>query len=296
MRSFRTMTPDAIGLNLLAIVVLGVIAFATIFPFFILVINSFASEHAIINFGYAVVPKEFSLSAYELVFLNPAKILRAYGITLFITVVGTGASLFLSAMAAYTLSRKDVKYRNVLAFFLYFTTLFSGGLAPTYIVITTILHLKNSILILLLSPMFSVLYILILRNFFLNSIPTSIIESAKIDGAGDFTIFLRIVLQLMTPALASIGLFTALAYWNDWWTAMLYVERTSLQPLQYVLYQILSSVTLAANIVNNVATLNMPKETLKLAMTVISIGPIILAYPFAQRYFVKGITLGAIKG
>ena len=145
-------------------------------------------------------------------------------------------------------------------------------------------------------PLFNVLYIMILRNYFQNSIPSSLAESAKIDGAGDFTIFLRIIFPLATPALASIGLFTALAYWNDWWTAMLYVEKQSLLPLQYVLYQILSSVTLAANIVNNVATLNMPKETLKLAMTVVSIGPIVLAYPFVQRFFIKGITLGAVKG
>lgn len=199
-------------------------------------------------------------------------------------------------MAAYSLSRKDLRYRNVVAFILYFTTLFSGGLAPTYIVVTTILHLKNTLAILVLGPLFSVFYILILRNFFMHSIPASLSEAAKIDGAGDFTVFIRVILPLATPALASIGLFTALGYWNDWWTAMLYVERPSLYPLQYLLYRILSSVTLAANIVNNVATLNLPKESLKLAMTVISIGPIVFAYPFVQRFFVKGITLGAVKG
>jgi len=159
-----------------------------------------------------------------------------------------------------------------------------------------VFHLKNTLAVLVLGPMFNVLNILILRNYFMNSVPGSLVESARMDGAGDFTIFLRIILPLTTPVLASIGLFTALFYWNDWWTAMLYVERERLFPLQYVLYQILSSVTVAANIVNNVATLNMPKETLKLAMTVVSIGPIILAYPFVQRYFVKGITLGAVKG
>lgn len=296
MRSSRTATPDKLVLNALTWLVLGGTAAVAFFPFLVLLINSFASEHVIIKFGYSLFPRELSLDAYQLVLLNPQKILRAYGVTLFITVVGTGASLFLSSMAAYALSRRDLRYRNVLSFLLYFTTLFSGGLAPTYIIITTILHLKNSLLVLLLVPMFNVLYIIILRNYFQNSVPASLAESAKIDGAGDFAIFIRIVFPLTTPALASIGLFTVLAYWNDWWTAMLYVERPSLFPLQYVLYQILSSVTLAANIVNNVATLNMPKETLKLAMTVISIGPIVLAYPFVQRFFVKGITLGAIKG
>lgn len=295
MPSFRT-SPDKLLLTLIAYVVLGCIALITVFPFLVLVVNSFASEHAIINYGYSLVPRELSVSAYELVFLNPQKILQAYGVTLFITGFGTAASLFLSSMAAYSLSRKDLRYRNKLAFFIYFTTLFNGGLAPTYIVITTVLHLKNTLAVLILGPMFSVFYILILRNFFMHSIPASLSEAAKIDGAGDFTIFLKIVLPLTAPALASIGLFTALAYWNDWWTAMLYVERQSLMPLQYVLYKILSSVTMAANIVNNVATLNLPKESLKLAMTVISIGPIVLAYPFVQRFFIKGITLGSVKG
>jgi putative aldouronate transport system permease protein len=291
----RVIRADRALLDGLAYVVLGLIALVTIFPFFVLVVNSFASEHFIINSGYSLFPRELSVSAYALVFLNPAKILRAYEVTLFITVFGTAVSLFLSSMAAYALSRKDLRYRNGMAFFLYFTTLFSGGLAPTYIVVTTILHLKNTLTVLVLGPLFSVFYILILRNFFMHSIPASLSEAAKIDGAGDFSVFLRIVLPLTTPALASIGLFTALAYWNDWWTAMLYVERQNLYPLQYVLYRILSSVTMAANLVNNVATVNMPKESLKLAMTVISIGPIVFAYPFVQRFFIKGITLGAVK-
>ncbi|HUZ17283.1 MAG TPA: carbohydrate ABC transporter permease [Spirochaetia bacterium] len=287
---------DRVALNLIAYVVVGGIAVATFLPFLILLINSFASEHFIINHGYSFFPNELSLSAYELVFTNPQRILRAYEITLFITVFGTAGSLFLSAMAAYAMSRKDLRYRNAIAFFVYFTTLFNGGLAPTFIIITRTLHLQNTIGVLLLGPMFNVLYLIILRNFFMNSIPASLSESAKIDGAGDFTIFVRIVLPLTTSALASIGLFTALAYWNDWWTAMLYIERSDLYPLQYVLYRILSSATMAANIVNNVATLNLPKETLKLAMTVISIGPIFLAYGFVQRFFIKGITIGAIKG
>jgi putative aldouronate transport system permease protein len=287
---------DRAALGVISYTLVGGIALVAVFPFMVLLINSFTSEHFLINHGYSLFPREFSLEAYGLVFQNPQKIGRAYAVTLLVTAVGTCASLLFSSMAAYTLSRREVRLRGQLAFFLYFTTLFSGGLAPTYIIITTVFHLKNTLAVLILGPMFNVLHILILRNFFMNSVPASLIESAKIDGAGDFTVYLRILLPLTTPALASIGLFTALFYWNDWWTAMLYVERQRLFPLQYVLYQILSSVTVAANIINNVATVNMPKETLKLAMTVISIGPIILAYPFVQRYFVKGITLGAIKG
>lgn len=297
LRSRRVRRPvDRWIVNAIAYVVLTVLAFLAVFPFYVTLVNSFASEHAIINYGYSVVPREWSLQAYDLVFRNPEKILRAYGVSIYVTVVGTVLSLFFSSMGAYTMSRKDVRYRNKLAFFLYFTTLFNGGLAPTYIVVTNILHLQNTLAILMLWPMFNVFYILILRNFFMNQIPASLSEAAKIDGAGDFSIYLRIVLPLTTSALASIGLFTALFYWNDWWTAMLFVERTDYYPLQYLLYRILSSATLAANVVNNVSTINMPSESLKLAMTIVSTGPIVLVYPFVQRFFVKGITLGAVKG
>ena len=185
-----------------------------------------------------------------------------------------------------------------MAFFLYFTTLFSGGLAPYYIIVSRVLHLRNTLWVLYLVPMFAgagVFYILILRSY-VKSIPDSLIEAARIDGAGDFAIYWRIILPLSKPALAAIGLFMALAYWNDWWTPMMFVEKEVLHPLQYVLYRILSSVNIAAHMVNNIATIDMPKESLKLAMTVVTTGPIILLYPFVQRYFVKGITLGAVKG
>ncbi|GAK52570.1 binding-protein-dependent transport systems inner membrane component [Candidatus Moduliflexus flocculans] len=286
---------DQILFQILAYFVVGGIGFVTLFPFLVLLGSSFASEHEIITSGYTIFPKEFSIDAYKLVFLNPQKILRAYGITISLTSLGTLISLFFSSMAAYVLYRKDVKYRNALAFFLYFTTLFQGGLAPYYIIVSRVLHLKNTPFVLLLVPMFQVFHILILRNY-LNSIPDSLFEAAKIDGAGDFAIFIRVILPLSKPALAAVGLFTALIYWNDWWTAMMFVEKDAYAPLQFVLYQILSSVNVAANMVNNMATIDMPKESLKLAMTVISTGPILLLYPFVQKYFVKGITMGAVKG
>ena len=286
---------DQVLFQVLAYLVVGGIGFVTLFPFLVLLGSSFASEHEIITSGYTVFPKEFSLDAYKLVFLNPQKILRAYGVTISLTSLGTLIALFFSSMAAYVLYRKDVKYRNALAFFLYFTTLFQGGLAPYYIIVSRMMHLKNTPFVLLLVPMFQVFHILILRNY-LNSIPDSLFEAAKIDGAGDFAIFIRVILPLSKPALAAVGLFTALIYWNDWWTAMMFVEKEAYAPLQFVLYQILSSVNVAANMVNNMATVDMPKESLKLAMTVISTGPILLLYPFVQKYFVKGITMGAVKG
>jgi putative aldouronate transport system permease protein len=292
----RTRSIDVIQLHIIAYIVVGIFAFFALFPFAMLAVNSFASEHAIINWGYAFIPREFSLSAYEMIFQNPQKMLQTYGLTIFITTVGTGLSLFFSTMAAFVLSRKELRYRNVLSFFLYFTQLFNGGLVPYYILLTKGLHLQNSVMVMILVPMFSVINILILRNYIAHAIPDSLFESAKIDGANELTLYLRIALPVSKPALASIGLLTALGYWNDWWTPMMFIQRPSLYPLQYTLYQLLSSINFAAAMVNSLPVINMPKESLKLAMTVVATGPIILLYPFVQRYFVKGITLGAVKG
>lgn len=282
--------------SVLSYAVVSLFAVLCVLPFLILAVSSLTSEHYIINYGYTLFPKEITLSAYETIFQNPTKIVRAYGVSIFLTVAGTSISLLVSSLAAYVMYRKDVKYRNKLAFFLYFTTLFNGGLASYYIILSKYLHLKNTILVLLLVPMFNVLYILIIRNFISGSIPDSLIESAKIDGTNDFQIYYLIVLPLSKAVLASMGLFIALGYWNDWWTAMMFVEKPQLYPLQYVLYSILSSAQMALSMVSSVASVDMPKESLKLAMTVVSIGPIILLYPSLQKYFVKGVTLGSVKG
>jgi putative aldouronate transport system permease protein len=287
---------DYYAFNTIAYVVVGSLALFALFPFVILAINSFSSEHAIITAGYSIVPKEVSTGAYRLIFENPARILRSYGVTLLVTGVGTFVSLLCSSMAAYVLSRKELHTRGWLAFFLYFTQLFNGGLVPYYLLVQRDLKLGNTLLVLLLVPMFNVINVLILRNFIQNAIPEAILDAAKIDGLGHAGIFFRIVLPLSKPALASIGLFTALAYWNDWWTPMMFVQNERLYPLQYTLYRLISSVNFSAQMVNNVPTMHLPKETLKLAMTVVATGPIVLVYPFVQRYFVKGITLGAVKG
>ncbi len=290
-------TSDFIALRVFSYIVIGTLALFTVFPFVILIVGSFTAENDIIKYGYTLLPRHLSLDAYGLIFHYPQTILNAYGVSILVTGLGTAVSLFLSSMAAYVMYRKDVRYRNALAFFLFFTTLFNGGLAPYYIIVSSIYHLKNSLWVLLLVPMFNVMNILILRNFIRGSIPDSLNESAKIDGAGDFRIFLQIILPLSKPALASIGLFTALAYWNDWWTPMMFVEREALFPLQYRLYLILSSVNMAANAVHgSPADMKLPQESLKLALTVVSTGPIVLAYPAVQKYFIKGITLGSVKG
>ena len=290
------MGPDQLVFNIMAYIFLVIVALLAFIPFFMLVVNSFASEKSIITTGYSIWPREFSVAAYKLVFMTPVKILRAYGVTIAVTVIGTFCSLFFSSMAAYVMYRKDVQYRNVLAFFLFFTTLFNGGLMSYYMILMKYLHLGNTFWVLLLSPMFSVFNILILKNFFNGSVPDSLFEAAKIDGAGEFTIFLKVVLPISKAALASIGLFTALTYLNDWWTGMMFVKNENLHSLQYTLYQILSSATYASSMVNAPVVVNTPKESLKLAMTVIATGPIIFLYPFVQKYFVAGMTIGAVKG
>ena len=289
-------SPDVLAINVLAWGLIGFLAVLATAPFLILVVNSLSSEHSIINFGYQLWPQEFSTGAYGMVFQNPQKILNVYGITIVVTGVGTALSLLLSSMGAYVMARKEVRYRNTLSFFLYFTQLFNGGLVTYYLLVSRDLHLSNSLWVLILVPMFSVMNILIMRNYMATSIPEAILESAKIDGMDDIGIFVRIVLPLSAPVLASIGLFTALGYWNDWWTPMMFVQRQELQPLQYTLYQMLASVTYTAQMVGNMPTVNLPKERLKLAMTVVATGPIILVYPFLQRHFVSGITIGSVKG
>ncbi|MBB3108140.1 putative aldouronate transport system permease protein [Paenibacillus phyllosphaerae] len=274
----------------------GLIALICLIPFIVLVAGSFSSETSVLRDGYWFWPRELSLDAYQFIFRYPGDVLQAYKVSLIITVVGTAVSLFISSMTAYVLCRKELKYRNGLTFFLFFTTLFSGGLAPFYIWISKNLHMQNTYLVLILAPMFNVMYILILRAFIQGSVPEPLIESAKIDGAGDLRIFLQMVLPLTKPALASIGVFTALAYWNDWWTAMMFTSKESLVPLQYLLYKMLSSINLTGAMAQHIQAADQPKETFKLAMTVIATGPVVLVFPFVQRYFVSGITIGAVKG
>ena len=273
------------------------IAVFCLIPFAFIISGSLTDEQSIYNDGYRLIPRAASLYAYQILFKAPAEILRAYGVTMALTVSGALTGLFITAMTAYVLQRDDFKSRNYFSFFLYFTTLFSGGLIAYYIYIVRYYRLKDSFWAMLLPPLLSVWLILIMRSF-LKSIPNSITESAKMDGAGDFTIFIRLVLPLAIPGLASIGLFIAIGYWNDWYNAMLFIEDVKLFPLQYFLYRILNSVNFANKVVTaaSVPLPEMPAQSLKLAMTVVVCGPIIFLYPFVQKYFIRGLTVGSVKG
>lgn len=283
--------------NILGYSFVSLVAILCLLPFVMLISGSFSSEKSISNFGYSILPREFSLSAYQLLFRYPQDIIRAYGVSIFITVVGTSIGLFIITMTAYVINRKEFKYRNKISFFFYFTTLFNGGLVSTYIFLIRYLHLKNNYLALIFPVMLNVFYLLVMRSF-MSSIPESIIESARIDGAGEFTTFIKLILPLSKAGLATIGLFIALDYWNDWYNAMLYITDTAKFPLQYLLYNMLSSTEAMSRIssASSVSMSSMPSQSLKLAMSVIATGPIILLYPFVQKYFVKGITVGAVKG
>jgi len=266
-------------------------------PFLLVISGSFTNEDSVLREGYRMIPRVFSLEAYEFIFKAPKQIIDAYTVTILLVVCGTAIALFLTSMTAYVLHKKDFRYRNRFSYFFYFTTLFSGGLVPWYILMVKYLNLKNSFLALLLPNLFSVFNIIIMRTF-MGSIPVAIGESAKVDGAGEFTIYSRLILPMSAPALATIGLFIALGYWNDWYAAMLFITKPEMYPLQYFLYKALNSMAAASKIAEKtgIPIPDMPKESFKLAMTVVATGPIVFLYPFVQRYFIKGITIGAVKG
>ncbi|WP_018883455.1 carbohydrate ABC transporter permease [Paenibacillus massiliensis] len=285
-------------LQIIGYLLLAIISLICLVPFILVLSSSLTEESSIIENGYQLIPSVFSLDAYSLLFEFPEQLIKAYAVTISVTVVGTVIGLFLTSMTAYVLARRDFKWRNGFSFFFFFTTLFSGGLVPWYLMIVNYLHLNDTFLVLVLPMLMNVFYIIVMKSF-MHGIPEAITESAKIDGAGDFLIFTRLILPLSKPALATIGLFIALGYWNDWYHAMLFITKEDLMPLQYYLYKMLGNMDgMRKAMISSGAVVNLqiPTESLKMAMTIVAIGPILLLYPFIQRYFVKGLTIGAVKG
>ncbi len=268
-----------------------------LFPFLLLISSSFMSEKEILKEGYKLIPSHISFSAYEFLGSHVTNLFNAYKVTITIAVGGTILGLFLMSMGGYVLCRKDFKYRNQISFFIYFTTLFSGGLIPTYILMVNGLGLKDNLWSLILPGLMSPWSIFLMRNF-MKSIPESLYESAAIDGAGDFRIYWKIFMPLSKPSLATIGLFLTLGYWNEWYNAMLYIQSQNKIPLQYFLQKIVSQANISLLIQQGLTinTGDLPSESIKMATAVAAIGPIILVYPFVQKYFVSGLTIGAVKG
>lgn len=269
-----------------------------ILPFWMIISSSFATEDSIRRSGFTLWPTDFSTYSYELLFRSPDQMIGAYAVTIGLTVVGTLIGLFIVSMTGYALQRRDFPYRNGIMFYIYFTSLFSAGLVPFYLLITNLLNLRDSYFAILLPLLMSPWLIVLMKNF-VKAIPHEITESGKIDGAGDFRIFYSLILPNMKPALATIGLFLALSYWNEWYFSSLFLTtKVEYRPLQYHLYNVINKVASLKNSIagSNVVITDLPGETLKMATAVIATGPIILLYPFVQKYFVAGLTVGAVKG
>lgn len=265
-------------------------------PFLLVISASFTDEVTLIREGYHIIPKQFSVNAYKL--LSQANdILQAYKVTIFITVAGTVFSMIFTCGIAYAMSVKNFHLRGAMAMFIYFTMLFNGGLVSSYLLITKVLCLKNNILVLILPSLLNAYNILLMRNFF-NGIPDSLAESAKIDGANDIYILFRVILPISIPGMATIGLFYALGYWNEWYKVLLYISDEKLYTLQYLIMKILRQVNYASTLPQNVnfngGTL--PSYSFRMAAVVAAIGPIVLLYPRLQKYFVSGLTVGSVKG
>ncbi|MGN0163725.1 MAG: carbohydrate ABC transporter permease [Candidatus Ornithomonoglobus sp.] len=284
------------AINGLFYAILTIMTIACLIPFIIVVASSFTSEVSVLKNGYNMWPKEFSVEAYKLIF-KTGTVWNAYKITIFVTAVGTLLSMLLTCMGAYAISVPTFRSRNIFAFFIYFTMLFSGGLVPSYLLISKYLGLNDSIWALILPALVNPWNLFLMRNFF-RGIPAALSESAKIDGATDMRILFSIILPISLPAIATIGLFYALAYWNEWYRALLYIRSSDKFPLQYLIMTILRNINFASEMATQSGAKfeQPPQLTVQMATAVVTIGPIVFLYPFVQKYFVQGLTVGSVKG
>ncbi len=280
--------------------ILLILSFLVIAPFILTLSISLSNEIDIANFGYKFIPKRIDLTAYKYVFQNPKSILDAYKITAIFSFVSMVLSTLLMAMIAYALTKKFLKGRRFMSLFIYFTMLFNGGLVPSYILITQYLHLDDTIWVYILPCLISPWYIFMMRTFFAD-LPGEVLESAEIDGANEFVIFFVIALPMSKAVLATIGLFVFLNQWNNWYTTMLYINDESLISLQYLLQRIMKNIELLRQYAQTsessmVQIKDLPSETAQMAMAIIVAGPALVVFPFFQKYFVKGINVGSVKG
>lgn len=287
-------TNKQIGLN----IVFVILCLMIIIPFLIIVSVSLSREKDILTNGYKLFPEHFTLAAYKYIFSSPGAILNAYKVTITYSVAATVLGTLLMAMIAYPLSQKEMPARGAVSFVLFFTMLFSGGLVPTYLLVAKYLHLSDTILVYIVVGLISPWYVFMMRTFFAQ-LPGEIIESALVDGANDYMIFFRFVLPLSKPIIATIALFMFLGKWNDWYTALLYINDDSLVSLQYLLQKIMQNIQLIQTnefAASTVKAAEIPSETVRMAMTIIVAGPAMFVFPFFQKYFVKGLTVGSVKG
>lgn len=280
--------------------ILTILAVITLLPIILIVIASFTDEHALLSNGYTFFPKAFSFASYLYMIKQGSTILRAYGITILVTVMGTLISVVITTTLAYPMSRKSFKYRNILSFFIFFTMLFNGGIVSSYIMWSSFFHIKNTIWALMLpNYLVTAFNVFLVRNYYSNNIPEALIESAQIDGATELRTFWKIILPLSVPSVATISLFTALIYWNDWVNGLYFITDPSYFGIQNLLIKIMNNVQFlksgSASILGAV-NVELPGTSVRMAMAVIGILPIVIIYPFIQKYFIKGVIVGAVKG
>ncbi|GHU99110.1 sugar ABC transporter permease [Spirochaetia bacterium] len=284
-----------------AIVILSLITLAAFLPFALIIISSLTDEITLVQNGYSFMPKKWSFFAYTYMAEQAKVIVRAYVVSISVTGIGTAVSLIMTSMLAYPMSRGDFKFRHLFSFLVFFTMLFSGGIVPSYIMWTRIFHINNTYFALILpNYLMSAFNVLLVRNYYKNNIPPALIEAAQIDGAGELFIFFRIMLPLAVPVSVTIGLFTGLAYWNDWINALYYVDKPQFYGIQNLLIRMMNNIQFltssqGASLTSGMA-ITLPSNGIRMSMAVIGILPIVIVYPFLQKYLTRGVVVGAVKG
>lgn len=280
--------------KVLAHILMILFSLACLVPFVLVISGSFTDETSLAANGFGLIPKEWSLEAYEYIFRAPDEVFSAYGTTIFITAFGTLVGTLIMSMIAYPISRSDYRFKNVLSFFVYFTMLFGGGMVAQYILVVNVLDLNDTVWALILPILLSPWNIMLLRMS-MKAIPFALIEASYVEGANEFWIFFRIVIPLAKVGIITVALFTALTFWNDWSLCMLYIDRSDTTTLQYMLYRVLNKVEMAQQEAIALQE-KLPDQNLKMALCVVAAGPMVFIFLFFQKYFSKGIVTGAVKG
>jgi putative aldouronate transport system permease protein len=284
-------------------IIMLLLSIMVLIPFALLIISSFTDNAELLRNGYSFFPKKLSLEAYKYVFSSSSQVLMAYGMSFLVTGIGTAGGLFITTMMSYSLARRDLPFRNLLTFIVFFTMLFNGGLVPTYLMYTGVFHIKNTIWALIIPGLLlNAFNVLLMRSYFVTNIPFEIMEAAYIDGSSEFSTFIRIVVPMAKPIIATIGLFIGIAYWNDWINGYVYLTtRTDLYTIQNLLNRMIQNIQFLSQNASNISQAGeglakIPSASVRMAIAVMGVLPIIIIYPFVQNSFVKGITLGGVKG
>lgn len=302
MKKKRRLNAVSKPVEILFHIIMILFCLACIIPFIFVIIISFSSHESIREIGFSFQPISYSLEAYRYVIDIGDQLWRSYFNSFFVTIVGTGLSLLISILYSYAIYRRDFKYRKFFTFFCFFTMIFGGGLAPTYVICKSVLGLSDSYAAMIVPMLLNPFNLIVLRAFFQSSVPEELIDAAAIDGSGEYNTLFRIIVPIAKPGIATVGLLTALAYWNEWFIPMLYVRKAKYVPLQYLLMQMQNKVDFlvknSSNIGAEAANImsSLPKDSLKMSLVVLIVIPIAFAYPFFQRYIISGLTIGSVKG